>query len=83
MFMMNKDMVMAYFYLELNGRVLDCELFKIGEFGFSEKYGCVFIKVCINIEINVLVDDFFDKIGFECFINLINIDDYVEVDYLI
>ncbi|MVF14711.1 hypothetical protein FT643_21465 [Ketobacter sp. MCCC 1A13808] len=83
MFTMNKDMATAYSHLELNGRVLDRELLKIGESGFSEKYGCVFIKACINIETNASVDDFPDKTGFECFINSINIDDYVEADYLI
>ncbi|NOH51171.1 hypothetical protein F0262_24485 [Vibrio rotiferianus] len=83
MFMMNKDMATAYSHLEFSGRFLGQELLKIGESGFGEKYGCVFLKACMNIETNVSVDDFPDKTGYECFMNSINIDDYVEADYLI
>src|SRR5690554_2407495 len=63
-------------------KTLPMELKKIAKNGFIDKNGCVFLKELANRQTNVNLDDFIDKTGYECFINSLHIDDYVESNFL-
>ena len=82
MFRMNSEMLGKYNQLSFLNVELNHGLSEIIASGFEEKNGCFFLKECINIVSNVSVNNFPDKTGYECFINSINIDDYVQEDYL-
>ena len=82
MLAMNLEMRKTYCEIKVNGKHLEGRLLSIVNDGFVNKEECLFLKSCFEIETNVTINDFPDKTGFECFINSINIDDYVENDFL-
>lgn len=51
--------------------------------GFVEKDGCVFLKSLFILQSHYTEKYFVDNTGYECFVNSIHIDDYVDGDYLI
>lgn len=83
MLTMNRQMSTVYSQISLADYKLDRTLLEIAESGLGRKEDCFFIEKCINIDTNASLDDFPDKTGYECFINSINIDDYVDCDYLL
>lgn len=58
------------------------ELLEISTDGFREADGCVVLDALFRRGVNAGVDDFPDRTGFECFVNSIHIDDYVDARYL-
>lgn len=60
----------------------DNSLNEFSNSGFSTIEGCFFLKRCFEISTNASSEDFPDKTGYECFINSLNIDDYVSENYL-
>lgn len=79
---MNSEMSKAYSNLLLDNVELDRSLCEITESGFKGQNGCFFLGKCLEIDTNTSINDFPDKTGYECFINSVNIDDYVEDGYL-
>lgn len=79
---MNKKMDAEYRRLSESGIDLHGALGEIVHGGFCSEDGCFFLKKCFEVDTNVSRKDFFDKTGYECFINSINIDDYVDSNYL-
>jgi hypothetical protein len=61
---------------------LDKHLESIIEAGFKELNGYYFISSLVKNSQSVIASDFPDKAGFECFVNSIHIDDYVDTDFL-
>ena len=51
--------------------------------GFVNINECYFIKSLYNLQSHINELDFQDKTGYECFINSIHVDDYVEKDFLL
>ncbi len=68
--------------LKENHLVLTDELQSIISSGFIEKEHCVFSKKLMNYSSSASKKHFQDCIGFECFVNSLHIDDYVDKDYL-
>lgn len=48
--------------------------------GFIFHNGCYFLRSLYGIQSHISESDFIDATGYECFINSIHIDDYVEID---
>lgn len=66
-------------------RIIAClpaDLASIADDGFYEKEGCEFLRYFKDTRTNVDLGSFEDKTGYECFINSIHIDDYVENEWL-
>jgi|SRR5690554_811540 len=63
-------------------KILPPEMRKIIKSGFINKNDCIFLKKLVSKKTNVSEIDFIDKTGYECFINSLHIDDYVESDFL-
>jgi len=63
-----------------NSISLDIELKKIIKSGFINKNDCFILKSLSQKHIKI--NDFIDKTGYECFINSIHIDDYVDSNFL-
>lgn len=61
---------------------LPLELAKVVDQGFLLKDDFVILAALSKINTNATVGDFPDKTGYECFINSIHIDDYVDSNYL-
>lgn len=61
---------------------LNSQLKKIVEKGFIEREKCFFLKELFNKSTNATQCDFPDETGYECFINTVHIDDYVEKNYI-
>lgn len=53
-------------------------LLKLLESGFAVLDGCVLLQSLLSLNKNAKLQDFPDKTGFECYVNSIHIDDYVE-----
>ena len=51
--------------------------------GFIEVDGCYFLQKLFNQQKHISSLDFIDKTGYECFVNSIHIDDYIEEDLFI
>lgn len=77
----NSAMAMALSGLRVIG-CLPADLASIADGGFYEKEGCEFLCYFKDMRTNVDLGSFEDKTGYECFINSIHIDDYVEVQWL-
>ena len=82
MLRMNSVMLKAYDDLLPDNIELDNDLREIVEAGFVGDDGCYLLKKYLEIGTNVSFSDFPDKTGYECFINSVNIDDYVKDNYL-
>lgn len=82
MFKMNSEMLKTYSNLSLTDIELEHDLREIAESGFTSKDGCVFLSRCLEVDTNVNVSNFADQTGYECFINSVNVDDYVDSRYL-
>ncbi|GEM_PF-581005 len=61
---------------------LSCELNEIIEQGFINLSGCYISKKLFSYCEDYAPDNFEDEIAFECFVNSIHIDDYVNEMYL-
>jgi hypothetical protein len=79
---MNSGMRKAYDEIDINDKYLESELLEIVSSSFIDIGECLFLKNCIEVKTNVAINDFPDKTGYECFINSVNIDDYIENDLL-
>lgn len=79
----NNKMVRALKNVHTNKKVLCSSLKQILLLGFQSEDGCFFLKYNYRNHTNASSEDFIDKTGYECFINSINIDDFVEKDYYV
>lgn len=61
---------------------LDGELADIARSGFVERDGCVFLASLESFQKHVSLKNFLDRTGYECFVNSIHADDYVNADFL-
>lgn len=82
MIRMNTIMESEYKKLPKRQASINRELHRIAQSGFEYVDGCYFIKLLSKISTNVALSDFPDKTGYECFINSVHIDDYVDNSYL-
>ena len=78
----NKKMYNLYNSIEFDKVNLDKKLLSIVSNGFLEVDGCYFISKLFENCNNVSKADFIDKTGYECFVNSIHIDDYVDNIFL-
>ncbi|MCX2545960.1 hypothetical protein [Pseudomonas sp. COW5] len=58
------------------------DLVDIARSGFVERDGCVFLANLDGFQRNASLKNFPDRTGYECFVNSIHIDDYVNTDFL-
>jgi hypothetical protein len=65
-------------YMECN---LNAELNGLTSEGFTKEKDCFFLSVLYKKNINASLENFPDRTGFECFVNSIHIDDYVNENY--
>ncbi|PPS23892.1 hypothetical protein BVY11_28730 [Pseudomonas amygdali pv. morsprunorum] len=65
------------------GKKIAPALLEILTSGFIEVEGCYFLKALYEYCPNVALVEFPDSTGFECFVNSIHVDDYVESDWLV
>ncbi|ALQ09848.1 hypothetical protein D172_017010 [Pseudoalteromonas sp. Bsw20308] len=79
---MNSEMLKTYEKIRLGNKQLSTKLLAISLSGFVSKDECFFLKDCVEINTNITSQDFSDKTGYECFINSINVDDYVKNSFL-
>lgn len=82
MFTMNSEMCETYKKIRVDNKQLARELRAISSSGFVSKGECFFLKDCVELDTNATSQDFPDNTGYECFINSVNVDDYVENNYL-
>ncbi|ETS33618.1 hypothetical protein PTE_00793 [Photorhabdus khanii NC19] len=68
--------------LKGNHLVLTDELQSIISSGFIEKEHCFFSKKLMNYSSSASKKHFQDCVGFECFVNSLHIDDYVDKNHL-
>ncbi|MFJ3005916.1 hypothetical protein [Pseudomonas fluorescens] len=78
----NAAMADALLALDLSAP-LSVELSSIVEQGFFQKDGCEFLSFFKESTIHVGLSHFEDRTGYECFINSIHIDDYVDNNWLV
>mgnify|MGYP003576508955 CR=1 FL=1 len=77
--MLSMNSSMSKVYGSVRSEVeLESGLRSIADSGFKEKCGCFVFGKFLDIETNAEVGEFQDRTGYECFINSINIDDYVD-----
>jgi hypothetical protein len=79
---MNKKMCKELEQVNFDEKKIPPELFALLDAGFIALDGCFFIRSLKELCLSVSDTDFLDKTGFECFVNSIHIDDYVDSDYL-
>lgn len=79
---LNEKMFILITSLQHKESHLNKHLVSIIEGGFIELNGYYFISSLMKNSQNVIESDFSDKAGFECFVNSIHIDDYVDTDFL-
>ncbi|RJG12039.1 hypothetical protein D3879_01550 [Pseudomonas cavernicola] len=83
MLAMNKKMDQVIQGSSWDGRMLPPELSELLAPGFFKRDGCTFLASLAKGDTNVSASDFPDKTGYECFVNSVHIDDYVECDYVV
>ena len=82
MVFVNKSMATKLALINQSAVLLSPALLALLQPGFVEVDGCFFLKTLALAETNVSTQNFPDKTGYECFINSIHIDDYVQGDFL-
>jgi hypothetical protein len=65
------------------GKKLAPSLLEIFSDGFLVMNDCYFLNKLFQQQAHINASDFVDKTGYECFINSLHIDDYVENDFFI
>lgn len=83
MVLMNNKMRDEIIAINLNGRSMPKRLANILSHGFLEEEGCFFLASLKKKSGNVTLKRCHDHTGYECFVNSIHIDDYVNGDYLV
>ena len=78
----NELMAKHYRQLNLVNCELNSELDTIVRMGLVEVGNLIFLKKLYQNDTNATADDFIDNTGYECFINSLHIDDYVNDNYL-
>ena len=78
MIRMNAPFVSAVCHLQRRVGSLHGELEEISEEGFIRRENCFVLKSLALAGTNAKVEDFTDCTGFECFVNHIHIDDFVD-----
>ncbi len=66
----------------IKGETLRSELMQIAVEGFVQQENCFFLKKLAGPQTHVKRSDFFDDVAYECFVNAIHIDDYVDANFL-
>ena len=82
MLLMNSKMSEMYKNAAFDSVELHKGLLEFAENGFFVKNNFYFLNKCFDIATNATLDNFPDSTGYECFINSINVDDYVEDEFL-
>ena len=82
MLKMNSKMLDLYRKSALCEIALSGELAEIASSGFKELDGCLFVSKLIDYGSSATIYDFPDRTGYECFINSVNTDDYVDNHHL-
>lgn len=82
MIKLNKKMQIQLHNMKQAIEPLPEELRQLISQGFVIREGYVFLSALLGRNTNVDDNSFPDKVGYECFINSIHIDDYVESNYL-
>jgi hypothetical protein len=79
---MNRNMAMKIESINWGNKTLPPELSTLLRSGFREGEGCIFLASLAG-STNASLSNFPDRTGYECFINSIHVDDYVQNDYLL
>lgn len=82
MLAMNRHMVDKINAAEMRPIFLPAKLLEVAKGGFCAFKGCSVLCALSNIDTNVDIGDFSDKTGFECFMNSIYLDDFVESNHV-
>jgi hypothetical protein len=77
----NAAMTAALSMLRLPDKLSD-DLASIAEEGFFQRHGCEFLNFFKSSSIAVGLDYLQDRTGYECYVNSIHIDDYVDLNWL-
>ena len=76
--LLNSKMLFLIFQKLISKQKLDSSLKKLLSTGFIISNNCFFLKCLFENQKHIKESDFIDKVGYECFINSIHIDDYVQ-----
>ena len=79
----NKKMKSILNNINFNFKKLPRKLENLIDLGFTYENGCVFLSGLYIMDRNSSESEFPDKTGYECFVNSLHIDDYVDNDFLI
>ena len=82
MLRMNKKMSDLINDMSCKTKSLPADLSNHISMGFCKRNGCQLLSALSNKQVNVDLNNFPDKTGYECFFNSVHIDDYVESNYL-
>lgn len=82
MFKMNRQMEFKLAAMERECKLFPPDLLELILQGFYMKDGCFFLTELEKRKTNATLSNFQDKTGYECFINSLHIDDYVQDHYL-
>jgi hypothetical protein len=79
---LNNKMFQLLKSINWDNKLLSSNLAALLSDGFVIQGNCYFLKKLFDSQISVKKEDFIDCTGYECFINSIHIDDYVNSDFL-
>ncbi len=82
MIALNRKILPLLMGTNIKGETLRSELMQIVVEGFVQQENCFFLKSIVGPQTHVKRGDFFDDVAYECFVNAIHIDDYVDVNFL-
>ena len=82
MILMNNKMANEICLIDWNQKKLPSILSEIVFTGFRKENDCFCLDALTKGKTNVTYSDFPDKTGYECFINSIHIDDFIDSNYL-
>jgi len=80
---MNEKMRMDLKGLDRDGEQLPFALSDLAARGVIELAGCFFLGALFDKKTNAVEADFWDRTGWECFVNSIHVDDFAASDYLL
>ena len=66
-----------------NKILLPNEILTLLRKGMRQENGCLFLSALKELGSSVSASNFEDRPGYECFINKIHLDDYIDKDYLL
>ena len=83
MAVLNNKMLFLFRELDWSNKKLDNRLFDLVSDGFVHIGECVLLRSLYELQKHAKRQDFHDDVAYECFINSLHVDDYIENDFMV